>query len=214
MTEEKVEVAVATADGKAYFNLVEELKRRKIRYISLKPTDPIPLKIRMVITTPEETPSIRHGKVIAYSSIENAEKAVDQALKTLQRRETTQVLTVGVDVGKTSGLAILADGDLLHTGNYTTPEGPIDAIEETVHNLKPKEVIIKLGRSGYRHRVDAASGRYLDWTEELRKNLSKRLGDTVKVILVDERDTTTLAKRLKVKRGERDKTSALEIALR
>ncbi len=211
---EKVEVAVATADGKAYFNLVEELKRRGVCYLSLRPSDSIPLKVRTVITTPEEAPSIRHGNMIVYSSVEDAGRAVDKALQILKRRENPQTLTIGVDVGKTSGLVILADGDPLHTGNYTAPEGIVAAIEEAIHNLKPRKVVVKLGRSGYRRRVGASRGRFLDGTEELRRSILRRLGENVKVVIVDERDTTTFAKRLKVKRGERDITSALEIALR
>ncbi|MEM3737310.1 MAG: hypothetical protein QXJ75_04410 [Candidatus Bathyarchaeia archaeon] len=206
----KAEVAVATTDGKAYFNLVNELKRRGIHYTSLKPTDPIPFTVRAVITTPAEASSIRHGKVITYTSKEDAEKAVERALQNLETSKPPTII-VGVDVGKTSGLAILADGEILHMGNYTTKEDIINAIEKATHSLRPSNVIVKLGKSGYRMTTD---GCYLDGTEELRRELIKRMDCKVKVMLVDERGTTALAKRLKVKRKERDVTSALEIAFR
>jgi len=213
MSSERVEVAVATANGKAYYNLVEELKRRRIRYLSLKPTDPIPLQVTAVLTTPHEAPSIKHERVITYSPNQDAGEAVEQALR-VEPREKPQTLTAGVDIGKTSGLVILVDGYLRQTGNYTTPEGVVDAIEEAVRRLRPREVTVKLGRSGYRRRVNSAKDSYLDVTEEMRNTLLKRLGDDARVILVDENGTTARAKRLKIKRGERDMTSALDIALR
>jgi hypothetical protein len=54
----RARVAVATVQGKVYFFVVNELKRRNISFVSLVPGEPVRIEIKAVITTKEESPLI------------------------------------------------------------------------------------------------------------------------------------------------------------
>ena len=55
----KAKVAVATVSGKAYYLIVNELKKANVPFISLTPHEPIPLEIKAVSYTHLTLPTNR-----------------------------------------------------------------------------------------------------------------------------------------------------------
>ena len=74
----KKKVAVATVSGKAYYFIVNELKRRGVPFVSILPTDPVPVWVHVVITTKEERAGMKHKNVLEYKD-EDLAKVVDEA---------------------------------------------------------------------------------------------------------------------------------------
>lgn len=50
----KGKVAVATVQGKAYFQIVNALKENDIKFVSVIPGESVPPRARLVITTEDE----------------------------------------------------------------------------------------------------------------------------------------------------------------
>jgi hypothetical protein len=50
----KAKIAVMTVCGKDYYLIVNELKRRNMPFLSLRPCDAVPIEIRVAITTEKE----------------------------------------------------------------------------------------------------------------------------------------------------------------
>ena len=63
----RVKVAVVTVQGKAYFLIVDELKRRNIPFYSLIPGETIPIEVKVIITTEKEKPLINHDRILVYN---------------------------------------------------------------------------------------------------------------------------------------------------
>jgi hypothetical protein len=111
----KAKIAVATVSGRAYYELVNELKRKHLSFSSLKPWEPIPLDIKVVITTKEESQQILHPQIVLFESGSNPESAVDKAILIVQGKRNYERVVVGVDPGKTYGIALLGDDKVLET---------------------------------------------------------------------------------------------------
>lgn len=202
---EKGEVAIATLNSKVYHSLINELKKRKINFLVRTPNEEIPLSTKAVITTKDEAELIRHHTILTY---ENAEETVDNALKFISNFSDTakNKITIGIDPGKTIGLAALNNGKLIQTASHSDLQEAFQTVRRIILSWKPTEIIIKIGNK--------ASPSFNREVSESIMRLSNEFNVKPKILSVDEKYTTVKAKRLKVKRLEKDETSAIEIALR
>ena len=96
----KAKIAVATVSGRAYYELVNELKRKHLSFSSLKPWELIPLDIKVVITTKEESQQILHPQIVLFESGSNPESAVDKAILIVQGKKTTKELLLELTLVK------------------------------------------------------------------------------------------------------------------
>ncbi len=62
----KGKVAVATVQGKAYFQIVNALKEHDINFVSVIPGESVPPRAKLVITTEEEKDKVNHGKILVF----------------------------------------------------------------------------------------------------------------------------------------------------
>ena len=67
----KAKIAVATVSGKAYYLIVDELKKRNVPFISITPYEPVPMEIKVVLTTERERPLINHENVLTLKEGED-----------------------------------------------------------------------------------------------------------------------------------------------
>ena len=141
----KAKIAVATVHGRAYYRLVTELQRRGLPFLSLKPWDPVPLDIKVVLTTRDESPQISHPKILSFEQDSSPESVVDKALLTLQGKKGYEKVVVGVDPGKTYGIAILGDNKILATLTSSNKE---EASHLVVDSLKRFPAEVRLVRIG------------------------------------------------------------------
>jgi hypothetical protein len=199
----KAKIAVATVSGKAYYLIVNELKRRNMPFLSLTPNDPIPIEIKVVITTEKEQPLINHEKILVYQDGVEPEALINEALQILQGKEYYEKIVVGVDPGEVFGLAVLADGRTIETGNCFSIEETLNKIQNILKNLAKTPVTsisIKVGNG------------VLEYKEKLLRALDNALPPNVTLESVSEAGTDRFLSENKHRRGLRDIVSAIRIA--
>jgi uncharacterized protein YuzE len=100
----RAKVAVATIQGKAYYLIVNELKRRQIPFVSLIPGDSVSAEIRAVITTKQEKRFILHPKTVTYDPETDPEILGAEIVRILRGREIYENIVIGVDPGDVFGV--------------------------------------------------------------------------------------------------------------
>jgi len=138
-------IAVATVSGRAYYWLVNELNRRKIPFLSLIPGETIPPSIKVVITTKDESRLVNHPSVLIYNAKKDPSAIIDEAVRIIQNKKTYEELVIGVDPGKTFGVAVLGDGNILEKKERLTLEMAIDAVLTAINRHPAQTRKIKIG---------------------------------------------------------------------
>jgi hypothetical protein len=196
----KAKIAVATVNGRAYYQLVTELQRKRLPFLSLKPWDPVPLHIKVVLTTEEESHQVSHPQIIIFGQDSNPESVVDEAILIVQGKQGYEKVVVGVDPGKTYGIAILGDNKVLAT---LTSSNVDEASHLVVDSLKrfPAEVkVVRVGNGPP------------EYTQTLLDSLDKALPEETLVEIVSEAGTSRLTNKSVNRRVLKDAVSAIKIA--
>lgn len=199
----RAKIAVVTVSGKAYYLIVKDLKKRKVPFLSLTPNDPIPMEIRVVITTEKEKHLMNHEKVLAFEDGMELEVLINQALQIARGKECYEKIVIGVDPGEVFGLAVLADGKVVETGNCFSGEETLDKIKNVLGNLKDTpttSVLVKIGDGVPQYK------------EKLLQALDKALPSNIGLESVGEAGTNRYINEAKHRRGLRDIVSAIRIA--
>ena len=197
------QIAVATLSGREYYALVNELKKRRIPFISLKPGEPIPVYVKVVITTIAEKSKIRYQHILVYDLSQDAGKIVDKALQIVSGKMIYRLIVIGIDPGKTFGFAVLGDERVLKMSSYSTVRETVNIVSEVLKELPAMKKIVRVGDGAdpYRRRLIQA--------------LSKKLPKDVPLETVSERETTRIAKAFMPRRKALlDAASAIGIASR
>lgn len=108
-------VSIATRDMRVYYRLVQEFKRKGASFRSILPDEEIPSDVKVVITTSEERPLVNSTRIITVGPGYPYRLAVDRALNSPEERDTFNEVVVGIDPGKSIGVATLGDGRIIHT---------------------------------------------------------------------------------------------------
>lgn len=196
----RAQIAVATVLGRAYYKLVSELKSKDIPFLSIVPGEPIPPSIRVVITTRGEVNLINHPQILVYDEATDPSNIINEALRIIMNKETYGELTIGVDPGKTFGIAILADGKILRREEGLSMERAIDLILSELGRNPAKSKKIRIGRG------------VPDLAEEVARKLEASLPhDAIAIEMVDEEGTSTMRDK-GFKRKISDADSAIKIA--
>jgi hypothetical protein len=199
----KAKIAVATVSGKAYYLIVSELKRKNVPFLSLIPKEPIPIEIKVVITTEKEQPQINHEKVLVYKEGVEPEALINEALQIIQGKEHYEKIVIGVDPGEIFGLAVLADGKVIETENCFSVEETLNKIKNVLRSIEKiptTSVSVKVG-DGVR-----------SYKEKLLRVLDDALPSNVMLESVSEAGTDRYLSETKHRRGLRDIVSAIRIA--
>lgn len=106
----EAKIAIATVSGKAYYRLVNELKQRRTPFLSLLPGDHIPFNIKTVITTKGERPLVELSRVLVFQDETIPTIIVDEAVRAARGKRNYDNTIIGIDPGKTFGVAAIADG--------------------------------------------------------------------------------------------------------
>lgn len=199
----KAKTAVATVSGKAYYLIVSELKKKNVPFLSLIPNERIPIEVKVVITTEEERPLIKHEKVLTLKEGMEPEALINQAMQVAQGKERCEKIVIGVDPGKVFGLAVLADGKVVETGNCFGTEETLDKIKSVLETFKSDPVTSILVKIG-----DGVP----EYKDKLLRALDKILPSNVVLQSVREAGTNRNISETKHRRGLRDIVSAVKIA--
>jgi hypothetical protein len=196
----KAKIAVATVNGRAYYQLVTELQRKRLPFLSLKPWDPIPLHIKVALTTKEERHQVSHPQILIFEQESTPETVIDEAILIVQGKQGYEKVVVGVDPGKTYGIAILGDNKVLAT---LTSSNVDEASHLVVDSLKrfPAEVkVVRVGNGP------------TEYTQTLLDSLDKALPEETLVEIVSEAGTSRLTNKSVNRRVLKDAVSAIKIA--
>jgi hypothetical protein len=196
----KAKIAVATVSGKAYYELVNELKRKGLFFWSLKPWDPIPLDAKVVITTNEECHYVTHPSVLIFDYESDPELVVNEAIRIAQGKPSYEKVVIGVDPGKTFGVALLGDDNVLKTANCSSLEETINAILEGLVRFPAAVNMVKVGNGAP------------SYAKELLHSLDKALPENVAIEIVSEAGTSRSMNETAHRRELRNVMSAKEIA--
>lgn len=195
----RTQIAVATVSGRAYFKIVNKLKDMDITFLSLIPGETVPPWIKVVITTESEKKLISHPRVLIYNAELDPSSIVCEALRIIMSKEIYEDLVIGVDPGKTFGVAVLADGKIIRREESLGMEKAIDLILDEIKKNPSKNQIVRIGR-GLR-----------ETSEEIARRLEAVLPENIMIEMVDENGTSTLKDR-GFKRKLSDADSAIRIA--
>jgi hypothetical protein len=143
----KEKVAVATVDGKAYFQIINQLRGQNIPFVSLVPSEPASPEVKVVITTENEKHLIKNDKIIIYNDEKELDSLVNEIKKILQGKEAYEKIIVGIDPGEVIGLAVIADGRVIEEGNCFSKPELISNIIKTIRNVNflLTNVFVKIG---------------------------------------------------------------------
>jgi putative lipoic acid-binding regulatory protein len=196
----RIEIAVATVHGRAYYELVNELTRKRLPFLSLKPWDNIPFGIKVVLTTNEESRQISHPHVLILEQKTNPKFVIDEVFLIIHGKQSYKKVVIGVDPGKTCGIAILGDSIVLETLTSTNIEDSVSFIIDSLNRFPAEFKIVRVG--------DGTP----DYTKTLVQLLCAHLADNVSLELVREAGTSRLATKSVNRRVLRDVVSAIKIA--
>jgi len=199
----KSDVAVVTVSGKAYYLIIRELKKRNVPFLSLTPSEEIPIDIKVVLTTEEERPLLKHEKILVLKNKMEPEALVKEVLQAIHGRGCCRKIVIGVDPGEVFGLAILVDGDIVETENCFSTEETLNKIETFLGTLKSNSstyISVKIG--------DGVA----EYKENLLRALDRRLPSSIVLQSVREEGTNRFIGKVKHRRGLRDIVSAVKIA--
>jgi hypothetical protein len=196
----KAKIAVATVNGRAYYLLVNELQRKRLPFLSLKPWDPVPLHIKVVLTTKEESSQVSYPNVLLFEQDSNPETLVDQALLIVQGKQGYEKVVVGVDPGKTIGIAILGDNKVLETVTSSNLEDAVHLILDSLKRFPAEVKVVRVGEGPP------------EYTKTLLALLNDALPEDTLVEIVSEAGTSRLTSNSMNRRVIKDAVSAIKIA--
>lgn len=198
----EAKIAVATVSGKAYYLLVNELRARRIDFLSLTPYEPVPLNVHVVITTEAEREHVKHAKVLVYQENTSPSAIVDEAIKLSEGKKDFETLVVGVDPGKTFGIAVMSDGNVLNTMTCSSIAETVNAISGILGKQRAAVHILKVGNWAP------------SYTAELLPLLDSVLPKDVTIEIVREAGTSRFIGQTAHKRGLKHAMAAIKIAER
>ena len=196
----KAKIAVATVHGRAYYKLVTELQKRGLPFLSLKPWDTVPLGIKVVLTTLTENHQVLHPKIIVFNLDSNPAHVVDKALLTIHGKEGYDKVVVGVDPGKTYGIAVLGDGKILATFTASDSDKTAHLVVDSLKRFPSEVKVVRVGNGP------------AEYTKTLLDSLDKILSEETVMEIVSEAGTSSLTKKSVNRRGLKDAISAIKIA--
>lgn len=167
-------IALITDDFTIFQSILEVTKFRSIVTLVLSFSDPIPPDIGSVITSAGESDRINFNpeKIVTFN--EDAESTVNAALQILNGKTGKGQIIIGIDPGKTPGVAVLED-DMVIAIYHILSREVLGVVRQILENYPPENSIVRIGHGA---RLVSAQ-------------LSNSLLDLgVRVELVDETGTT------------------------
>ncbi len=196
-------VAVVTASGKAYYRLANELKREGVPFLSLKPGETIPPSVKVVITTSGEKNRVHFPKVLVYDD-KDPVSSVEKALQLLSGKSIYDQIVIGVDPGKTFGIVVVGDGNVLRSMSAFDAREAAQKILLALNTMNAHRKKIRIGDGAKEYQL------------KLVKLLDGKLPPEITLESVNEKGTTKThgALLMKYPHAPRDIRSAIRISMR
>ncbi|OGS52516.1 MAG: hypothetical protein A3K75_00355 [Euryarchaeota archaeon RBG_13_61_15] len=181
-------IGLLTENPRAYYEMIEALREKNIKFVSLDHSEHIPAHVGVIITTEAESEKVGFDKVVTDP---DPDSAVAKALAALVGDSGIKDLVIGIDPGTRPGFAVVGDGRVLKTSVAPSPEAVGTLVEEVVREHPDANVVIRIGHGDRTNR---------------NRVFNKLWDEGHKLEIVDERNTT--------KRSQTpDEDAAVEIAI-
>lgn len=134
-------IGLVTEDFRFFHLMVRFLKERGEPFVSLGLDDPIPENVGAIITTNAEREGVRFENIISDGDPDIAFKAARSVL----RGKRFSRVVVGIDPGRTPGIAVIGDGRIIDTELVYCPEDVTETLARMTRNLDFDLMLIRVG---------------------------------------------------------------------
>lgn len=191
-------VSVATADSRAYYSILNRLKRTNLHFVSLTPTQARMQKREPVITTKKERELFAGASILIEELDENPLVMEGQILSRISTKND-QNLLIGIDPGSRIGVVVFYGDSKLGSFTVVSVEELRSKLVSAVYGIPSVKAVVRIG----------------DGAPRLSKGIAQMIKAELPEVLievVDERGTTT--SRQKTDEPTRDQGAAVKIARR
>ncbi len=134
-------IGLVTEDFRFFHLMVRLLKEREEPFISLGFNDPIPDNVGVIITSNAERDRVRFGTIVSDGDPTIAFKAA----RSLLRGKRFTKIVVGIDPGRTPGMAVIGDGRIIDTELVYCPEDVTETLARMTRNLDFDTMLVRVG---------------------------------------------------------------------
>ena len=138
-------LGVYTKDFSLYHDIIKELKKRNVAYVSLASSEDLPRRIGAILTSQKEFHRISLSKKVAADAYDSIEYAIDLAVQKLIGKELYSKISIGIDPGERPGIAIVCDDILLQKTQVDSPEKVVVEVKRFLKCYPSKETYIRIG---------------------------------------------------------------------
>ena len=138
-------LGVYTKDFSLYHDIIKELKKRNVAYVSLASSEDLPRRIGAILTSQKEFHRISLSKKVAADAYDSIEYAIDLAVQKLTGKELYSKISIGIDPGERPGIAIVCDDILLQKNQVDSPEKVVAEVKRFLKCYPSKETYIRIG---------------------------------------------------------------------
>lgn len=135
-------IGLLTEDPRAYFEILETLREKDLRFVSLDFSDPIPANVGVVITTSQEKEKVDFDWIVSDA---DPEAAVMRARRILAGESAVTDLVIGVDPGSRPGFAAIGDGVIIARSIAPSPEAVGGFVDDLVKDYPGANVVVRIG---------------------------------------------------------------------
>ncbi len=135
-------IGVMTEDFKVYYELVKALKKRQMPFVSLSFGDGVPQNVGVIITTAWEMDRVDFPHKLAVSDIE---ESIENAAHGLDGKDSYGSLVIGIDPGKTPGIGVLGDEEVIFTALSVSPEDVRSVVKRVIREFKYETLVVRIG---------------------------------------------------------------------
>jgi len=186
-------IGIFTEDFHFFYELVRRLKEKGEPFVSISLSGEVPAGVGVVITTDAERKKLHFSDVVTEK---DPERAIDVAKCVLAGGTKYHALIIGIDPGKSTGLAIFGEGKLLVTETVRSIGKVAEVLERFLRCLDYDRAVARIGHGDRtnRNRIMRAIWGLVDEIE-----LVDETGTTQRTLAPD----VDAAKRIAMAKGQR-----------
>lgn len=135
----RIYIALATTDFVLYQDLVKELRERRLKFVTVAPSESIAREVGVVITSEKEAGMITFPNIVVAS---DPEMTVNEAIRRLRNGAQPGRAIIGIDPGREPGIAVVCNNVV--EAVYRVPmRQAFDVIDNISHRYP--DILVRVG---------------------------------------------------------------------
>ncbi|RLF12446.1 MAG: hypothetical protein DRJ98_00710 [Thermoprotei archaeon] len=147
-------IGVYATRAKDYYEIISELRRLNLDFVSLDPDSPLPKEIKVVLVAKED--ALKMQGLNGVKVVEVKDKGISllsaRIRLALQGRDKFGELIVGIDPGETYGLAVVADSALIDYRVFREVDDLLNYVKDVVEAKLAVRTLLRIGDGSPKHR--------------------------------------------------------------